>query len=261
MNNTIENIINDYIKHATQKNNIDTIVLAGSQTSLINDNMSDYDIYVYSKEKVNIEMREKFAKKYSLHYELGNNYFEYGDEIILKESNICLDFMYRDISFIENEINYVWRNCNSKIGYTTAFLYNIKNSKILYESNDYFKNLQKELNKEYPKKLKDNIIEKNYNVMYAKKSASFYEQLENAVKRNDIVSINHRITAILASYFDILFAINEELHVGEKKLISYAKKLCSKLPDNFDKDIEDIINNNNILEKVKNLIGNIRKFF
>ena len=261
MNNTIENIINDYIKHATQKNNIDTIVLAGSQTSLINDNMSDYDIYVYSKEKVNIEMREKFAKKYSLHYELGNNYFEYGDEIILKESNICLDFMYRDISFIENEINYVWRNCNSKIGYTTAFLYNIKNSKILYESNDYFKNLQKELNKEYPKKLKDNIIEKNYNVMYAKKSASFYKQLENAVKRNDIVSINHRITAILASYFDILFAINEELHVGEKKLISYAKKLCSKLPDNFDKDIEDIINNNNILEKVKNLIGNIRKFF
>ena len=261
MNNSIEKIINDYIEHATQKNNIDAIVLAGSQTSLINDNMSDYDIYVYSKEKVNIEMREKFTKKYSLHYELGNNYFEYGDEIILKESNICLDFMYRDISFIENEINYVWRNCNSKIGYTTAFLYNIKNSKILYESNDSFRNFQKELNKDYPKKLKDNIIEKNYNVMYAKKSASFYEQLENAIKRNDIVSINHRTTAILASYFDILFAINEELHVGEKKLISYAKKLCSKLPDNFDKDIEDIINNNNILEKVKNLIGNIRKFF
>lgn len=261
MNNTIENIINDYIEHATQKNNIDAIVLAGSQTSLINDNMSDYDIYVYSKEKVNIEMREKFAKKYSVNYEIENNYFEHGDEIILKENNICLDFMYRDISFIENEINYVWRNCNSKIGYTTAFLYNIKNSKILYESNDYFRTLQKELSKDYPKKLKDNIIEKNYNVMYAKKSASFYEQLENAVKRNDIVSINHRITAILASYFDILFAINEELHVGEKKLISYAKKLCKKLPNNFDKDIEDIINNNNILEKVENLIGNIRKFF
>lgn len=96
--------------------------------------------------------------------------------------------------------------------------------------------------------------------MYAK-TASFYKQLEKAIKRNDIVSINHRTTAILASYFDILFAINEELHVGEKKLISYAKKLCRKLPDNFDKDIEDIINNNNILEKIKNLIGNIKKFF
>ena len=190
-------------------------------------------------------MREKFAKKYSINYELGNNYFEYGDEIILKENNICLDFMYRDISYIENEIDYVWRKCNSKIGYTTAFLYNIKNSRILYESNDYF----------------NNIIEKNYNVMYAKQSASFYEQLKNAIKRKDIVSINHRTSAILASYFDILFAINEELHVGEKKLIDYAKKLCSKLPNNFDKDIEDIINNNNILEKIENLIGNIKKLF
>ena len=261
MNNNIEKIINDYIEHATQKNNIDAIVLSGSQTSLINDNMSDYDIYIYSNEKINIEMREKFAKKYSVNYEIGNDYFEYGDEIILEKSNICLDFMYRDISHIENEIDYVWRNCNAKIGYTTAFLYNIKNSKILYESNNSFKNFQKELNKDYPKKLKDNIIEKNYNVMYAKKSASFYEQLKKAVERNDIVSINHRISAILASYFDILFAINEELHVGEKKLISYAKKLCKKLPDNFDKDIEYIINNNNILEKVENLITNIKIFF
>ena len=261
MNNNIEKIINDYIEHATQKNNIDAIVLSGSQTSLINDNMSDYDIYIYSNEKINIEMREKFAKKYSVNYEIGNDYFEYGDEIILEKSNICLDFMYRDISHIENEIDYVWRNCNAKIGYTTAFLYNIKKSKILYESNNSFKNFQKELNKDYPKKLKDNIIEKNYNVMYAKKSASFYEQLKKAVERNDIVSINHRISAILASYFDILFAINEELHVGEKKLISYAKKLCKKLPDNFDKDIEYIINNNNILEKVENLITNIKIFF
>ena len=105
------------------------------------------------------------------------------------------------------------------------------------------------------------IKEKNYNVMYAKQSASFYEQLKNAIKRKDIVSINHRTSAILASYFDILFAINEELHVGEKKLIDYAKKLCSKLPNNFDKDIEDIINNNNILEKIENLIGNIKKLF
>lgn len=261
MNTNINKIINDYIEYATQKNNIDAIVLSGSQTSLINDNMSDYDIYVYSKEKVNIEMREKFAKKYSINYELGNNYFEYGDEIILKENNICLDFMYRDISYIENEIDYVWRKCNSKIGYTTAFLYNIKNSRILYESNGYFRNFQKELNKDYPKQLKYNIIEKNYNVMYAKQSASFYEQLKNAIKRKDIVSINHRTSAILASYFDILFAINEELHVGEKKLIDYAKKLCSKLPNNFDKDIEDIINNNNILEKIENLIGNIKKLF
>ncbi|MEI0525518.1 DUF4037 domain-containing protein [Brachyspira murdochii] len=263
----VNDILNDYIKIITENNNIDSIVLSGSRSSLINDSMSDYDIYVYSKSllksKEDIESRIKFAEKYASSYEIGNDYFEYGDEMILKDSGIYLDFMYRDLSWAEGELEYVWKGGNSKIGYTTAFLYNIKHSNILYDKDGKFKKLQDELNEEYPKKLKNNIIEKNFNVMYGKKTASFYEQLERAVKRNDIVSVNHRITAILSSYFDILFALNEELHVGEKKLLDYVFKLCSKIPNNFDKDIKNILfcnkNDKNILERIKILIENIEK--
>ena len=262
--NDINYIIDDYIKIMARNNNIDSIVLSGSKTSLINDDMSDYDIYVYCKASAksieDIASRKEFASKYASYSEIGNDYFEHGDEMILKESGICLDFMYRDLSWIEGEIEYVWRGCNSKIGYTTAFLYNIKHSSILYDKEGKFKKFQDELNLEYPEKLKNNIIEKNFNVMYGKKIASFYEQLEKAVKRNDIVSINHRISAILSSYFDILFALNKELHVGEKKLIQYALKLCRKIPDNFEKDIKNVIfYDENILEKVKILIENIQK--
>ncbi|MEI0510102.1 DUF4037 domain-containing protein [Brachyspira intermedia] len=262
--NDINHIIEDYIKIMTKNNNIDSIVLSGSKTSLINDDMSDYDIYVYckasAKSREDMDSRKEFADKYASYSEIGNDYFEHGDEMILKESGICLDFMYRDLSWIEGEMEYVWRGCNSKIGYTTAFLYNIKHSNILYDKEGKFKKFQDELNLEYPEKLKDNIIEKNFNVMYGKKIASFYEQLEKAVKRNDIVSINHRISAILSSYFDILFALNKELHVGEKKLIQYALKLCRKIPDNFEKDIKNVIfYDENILEKVKILIENIQK--
>ncbi|WP_295158570.1 DUF4037 domain-containing protein [uncultured Brachyspira sp.] len=266
----IYDIINDYVNIITENNDIDSIVLSGSRTSLINDDMSDYDIYVYSKNAAkniaNIKDREYFAQKYASYYEIGNDYFEYGDEIILKDSNVCLDFMYRDLSWAEDELEYVWRGCNSKIGYTTAFLYNIKNSSIFYDRNGNFKNLQDELNNEYPEKLKNSIIEKNFNIIYAKKTASFYEQLEKAVKRNDIISISHRITAILSSYFDILFALNKELHPGEKKLLQYALKLCPKIPDNFEKCIKSIIfydlndiYNKKIMEKVKILIENIEK--
>ncbi|MEI0559700.1 DUF4037 domain-containing protein [Brachyspira intermedia] len=262
--NDINYIIDDYIKIMTKNNNIDSIVLSGSKTSLINDDMSDYDIYVYckasAKSREDMDSRKEFADKYASYYEIGNDYFEHGDEMILKESGICLDFMYRDLSWIKEEMEYVWRGCNSKIGYTTAFLYNIKHSNILYDKEGKFKKFQDELNLEYPEKLKNNIIEKNFNVMYGKKIASFYEQLEKAVKRNDIVSINHRISSILSSYFDILFALNKELHVGEKKLIQYALKLCRKIPDNFEKDIKNIIfYDENILEKVKILIENIQK--
>ena len=254
------NILKEFIEEANKSNDIDAIVLSGSKTSLINDEMSDYDIYVYSKERVNIETRKNFAIKYASYYELGNDYFEHGDELIIE--NICFDFMYRDLSFAKNEINYIWENCNSKIGYTTAFLYNIKNSKILYDKDFKFKSLQDELNKEYPNKLKENIINKNLAVMKDKKCSSFLEQLEKAIKRKDIVSVNHRITAILSSYFDILFALNKELHPGEKKLVKYAHKLCKKLPDNFDSDIKNIINHNlneDILDNVDKMIENIKK--
>ena len=254
------NLLKKFLDEAIKTNDIDAIVLSGSKTSLINDEMSDYDIYIYSKEKVNIETRKNFIEKYSSYYELGNDYFEYGDEFIIDD--ICFDFTYRDLSFAENEINYVWRECNSKIGYTTAFLYNIKNSKIIYDKDSKFQNIQNELNKEYPDKLKENIIKKNLAVMKDKKCASFFEQLEKAIKRKDIVSVNHRVSAILTSYFDILLALNKELHPGEKKLIKYVYKLCKLIPENFEDDIANIINgglNENILDSVNSLIKNLKK--
>lgn len=254
------NLLKEFSDEAIKSNDIDAIVLSGSKTSLINDEMSDYDVYIYSKEKVDIETRKNFAEKYSSYCELGNDYFEYGDEFIIND--ISFDFMYRNLAFAENEINYIWRKCNSKIGYTTAFLYNIKNSKIIYDKDSKFQNLQNELNKEYPEKLKENIIKKNFAVMKYKKCASFFEQLEKAIKRKDIVSVNHRISAILSSYFDILFALNKELHPGEKKLIKYAYKLCKSLPENFENDIKNIINgelNENILDNINNLIENLKK--
>ena len=71
--------------------------------------------------------------------------------------------------------------------------------------------------------------------------ASYYEQIEKAIARNDMVSINHRISAFLASYFDIIFAQNELLHPGEKRLIQFAKTNCKILPKNFEKNINDLL--------------------
>ena len=97
-------------------------------------------------------------------------------------------------------------------------------------------------------------------LMYQKPFASYYEQIEKAIKRNDIISINHRISAFLASYFDVIFAINELLHPGEKRLINFAKCNCKRLPADFEKKIMDLLTfpSSRTLQILKIMIENLQ---
>ena len=47
---------------------------------------------------------------------------------------------------------------------------------------------------------------------------------------------------ILVSYFDILFALNEILHPGEKKMLNFALSHCGVLPENFEIKINTLLN-------------------
>lgn len=130
-----------------------------------------------------------------------------------------------------------------------------------FMKDNWLKKLQEKISSPYPKALKDNIITRNMMLLKDKPFASYYEQIEKAIKRNDIVSINHRIAAFMASYFDILFAANELLHPGEKRLIKYAKDNCKKLPQNFEKDIANLLKqpNSDTLNILDSLVKNIKK--
>lgn len=66
---------------------------------------------------------------------------------------------------------------------------------------------------------------------------SFDKQIKKAVECNDIVSICHRTAEYMASYFDIIFALNEMFHPGEKCLIQICKTKCSILPKDFEENI------------------------
>ena len=94
-----------------------------------------------------------------------------------------------------------------------------------------------------------------------KESASFLQQIENAIKRNDIVSIQHRTTAFLACYFDIIFAINEIFHPGEKRLIKFVKTRCKIIPEKFEENLEKLFNakNNEKVEILNDMVINLKK--
>ena len=106
--------------------------------------------------------------------------------------------------------------------------------------------------------MRKNIIERNLKLMKDKPFASYYEQIEKAVHRNDLNSVNHRISAFLASYFDVIFALNKLLHPGEKRLVAYCKKHCKILPQDFEENINNLLTGHNQLEVLDEMIKNLR---
>ncbi len=88
----------------------------------------------------------------------------------------------------------------------------------------------------YPEPLRRAIVAYNHPILRGTLS-SFRAQLVKALARGDLVSVNHRLSALLASYFDILFAVNRVPHPGEKRLLARAEALCSTLPPDMAADV------------------------
>jgi hypothetical protein len=68
------------------------------------------------------------------------------------------------------------------------------------------------------------VIEKNLPLLGANLH-SYEQQIRSAFRRRDRVSLNHRTTAWLASYFDVLFAANRRFNPGEKHLLVHVQGL------------------------------------
>lgn len=258
MNNVVfDNIINYY----KNLDCVEAIAIGGSSAAKTSDLISDIDIYVFTIEDIPIDKRNNIVSEVSSKYETGCEYFGSGDEYFADELGIQLDVMFWNKEWFNGVYENIWEKYYPSNGYTTCFLYTLKNFEILYDKNSWLSGLQKNLNTFYPGGLKNNIVKRNMMLMKDKPFASYYEQIQKALKRNDIVSINHRITAFLASYFDVIFAINELLHPGEKRLIQYAKDNCKILPENFEHCLNKLLadKNSRILNNLDEILSNLRK--
>ena len=115
----------------------------------------------------------------------------------------------------------------------------------------------------YPDKLKDNIISKNMRLLTGN-LPSYDMQIKKALKRGDMVSVNHRTAAFMESYFDIIFALNKLTHPGEKRMVQYAIQDAEILPEDFEKNIEDLFTNmytdsNAFVETLEKIIDSLKK--
>lgn len=220
---------------------VKAIVMAGSRLGKYGDDFSDFDFYIYSDEEISLKIRTGIAHKYASCFEIGTQFYENTDEWRLKDSGMAVEFIYRHRCWIEEQIDRVWIHGGASLGYSTCFIYNVKNSRIFHDDKDWYKELQKVTMQKYPDILRENIIKKNVAVLYSKINSPVYKQIEYAVKRKDSISINHRVSVFIASYFDIIFALNRVLYPGEKFLLQYAQDTCSVLPDLFEENITNLL--------------------
>jgi len=220
---------------------VSAIALGGSRAGSNYDEKSDYDIYLYINGPIDIKIRKEILSKYCKVLELGNSFWEYEDNCILN-NDIDIDILYRNLDDFTKGLEYVVEQHNPYNGYTTCMWHNLLNCKVIYDKDNKLTEIIERFNIPYPKELKENIISRNMKLLNDALPA-YYLQIKKAIKRNDLVSINHRVSAFLESYFDIVLAVNELTHPGEKRLISLCKQNCKILPNNFEDNLNELFEN------------------
>lgn len=228
-------MVNQLLAELSALPQVEAIALGGSRAGKNFDQKSDYDVYLYCASEVSEGVRTLILKKYCSYMEIGNHFWEYEDNCTLN-NGIDIDILYRNLSDFTTDVADVVENYHGRNGYTTCMWHNLRTCKILYDPLEKLAAAKQRFNVPYPEQLRSDIINRNWKLLHAAMPA--YElQIKKAIHRGDSVSVNHRVSAFLESYFDVIFALNRQTHPGEKRLVSLCKQMCPLLPENFEENL------------------------
>lgn len=271
MNKLIEDITNKL----KRIENIEAIVLGGSCATGTQRSDSDIDIAIYYKNNYPIEVDK--IKELALEIndtddpvvtKLGEwgRWVNGGAWLTVQGQRV--DFLYRDIDFVSDIIS---KSIEGKIQsdfwqqppygfHSYIYCAEISVCKILFEKNQGISSLKKLL-KTYPKALKLKIIngflwDAHFTFEHAKKSAS----------RNEVYIVSGCLTRIAHDLVQVLYALNEEYFIGEKRLYKQLSEFNVQPKDFMERLsllLGNIGNNNEELSKtlviVKKLVDDFVK--
>jgi hypothetical protein len=232
-------IIERLVARFRQLPEVEAIAIAGSQATGKAGAGSDIDFYVYPQTDISAAQRLAIGHEFSSNVQ-NIDYWGAGLEWDDQETGIHIDVIFFTAPWMEEQLARVLDRHEAWLGYTTAFWHTIQISQRLYDRAGWFERLQQKAMQPYPDALVGAIVTHNFPVLRDIFS-SLLIQIQKAVARNDLVSLNHRVAALLASYFDILFAINRVPHPGEKRLLDFAETLCPVRPANMRQQIIDLL--------------------
>ena len=214
---------------------VEAVAWCGSAAMGVADAHSDFDFYVYTNAPVPVESRSAVILERSRHSQLNNLFWELEDEWIDREGR-RFNAMYRACDFVLGEIAARLERYSSDLGYTTAYCFSVANGFILHDPGQWLGTVQERLRQPFPKPLIRSILAKNRPVLGGGMQSCYLAQMKAAIARDDLISLNHRVSVWIASYTDILFAVNRRYHPGEKRVLMYMQGLPD-LPENALEDL------------------------
>jgi len=221
------------------------VALAGSRGAGNSDGESDFDLYVYSEQEIPTAFRRELLGDEA---EIDNRFWEPGDEAVEAQTGAKLDIMYRSPGWIEDQLDRVLSRHEGSIGYSTCFWFNVLHSEALLDRERWYARLQEWARVPYPEELRRAIVAKNWPILRRNQS-SYRRQIELALRRGDAFGVQHRITALLVSVFDVWFALKSKPHPGEKRLLA-------QLPEEWGRRVKDLLESDRatLLERIDALL-------
>jgi predicted nucleotidyltransferase len=246
---------------------VEAVAWAGSLTAgSATDRASDIDLYVYITRPIPLKDRLDLVEDLggASRADMDLDFWGPGDEWFDASTGIEVDVMYWEPGWMEGMLDRVLEQHRASLGYTTCFWHTLLTSQILFDRSGWLARLKQNCDRPYPEELRRAII--NFNrVVLRDVIPGYRSQVEKALKRADLVSINHRVSALVASYFDILFAFNRVPHPGEKRLIEQAECLCPRLPPDMAAQVETVLRcagdtNPRLVEEIDRLVDELEAF-
>lgn len=218
---------------------VEATAIGGSLASGHATELSDMDLYVYLTHDLTRDERRDIVAPFASQWQ-HNDYWGPADVFIDARTGIEVDLVQFNVDWMINQVRRALVEHQPSMGYSTSFCYTIRQSRIVYDRNGWLADLKEKAQQPYPPELARRIVDHNYAVL-VDIIPSYRKQIKNAIARQDLVSINHGIADFFNSYFDIIFAVNHQLHPGQKRRLEQAQRLCHTLPENMADDVTSML--------------------